>query len=246
VHDPNGGKFAQMENYHSLVKKQTPHPLRHMFGGFQLLQKLDPTELETRLKTMAALWEDMRKHTGPKGEQHMIHVEFGHFSSLSSFALFEKYAVSNADSLGMNEVEMTMLLDFWKGTLHDINQESDSEPPLDQVLVQIEELFAHAKRNGQRLSRVHTHPYGSFLICYDQSKWQSAEDAILKSSIAVPKYCLRDQGGNTPRDWAQHFENFEVPEIPKVIHVGGEAIYTNESTLTYDFDLSDPSIHCWL
>lgn len=34
--------------------------------------------------------------------------------------------------------------------------------------------------------------------------------------------------------------------MPKVIHVGGEAIYTNDKTLTYDFDLTDPDIHCWL
>jgi hypothetical protein len=34
VFDPNGGKFAQMESYHKLVSEQTPHPYRHMFGGF--------------------------------------------------------------------------------------------------------------------------------------------------------------------------------------------------------------------
>jgi len=33
-------------------------------------------------------------------------VEFGHFSKIEHFELFEKYAVENADSLGMNEVEM--------------------------------------------------------------------------------------------------------------------------------------------
>ena len=30
----------------------------------------------------------------------------------------------NADSLGMNEIEMKMLLDYWKGDLHDINEVS--------------------------------------------------------------------------------------------------------------------------
>jgi hypothetical protein len=37
VHDPNGGNFKQMEVYHSLVQDTK----RHMFGGYQLLQKLD-------------------------------------------------------------------------------------------------------------------------------------------------------------------------------------------------------------
>lgn len=39
VHDPNGGNFQQMEVYHRLAEKRT-EVTRHMFGGFQLLQKL--------------------------------------------------------------------------------------------------------------------------------------------------------------------------------------------------------------
>ena len=35
--------------------------------------------------------------------------------------MFEKYAVRNADSLGMNEVELQMLLELWSGELDDIN-----------------------------------------------------------------------------------------------------------------------------
>jgi hypothetical protein len=42
--------------------------------------------------------------------------------------------VRNADSLGMNEIEMKMLLDYWKGDLHDINEVSDSTPSLKEVL----------------------------------------------------------------------------------------------------------------
>lgn len=37
VHDPNGGVFKQLEVYHDLVSGTN----RHMFGGYQLLQKLD-------------------------------------------------------------------------------------------------------------------------------------------------------------------------------------------------------------
>lgn len=35
--------------------------------------------------------------------KHIIHVEFADFSNIKFFSLFEKYAVRNADSLGMNE-----------------------------------------------------------------------------------------------------------------------------------------------
>ena len=34
VHDPNGGKFKQMESYHQLVAKSESRPYRHMFGGY--------------------------------------------------------------------------------------------------------------------------------------------------------------------------------------------------------------------
>jgi ADP-dependent phosphofructokinase/glucokinase len=46
---------------------------------------------------------------------HRIHVEFAHFSNLEFFKLFEKYAVRHADSVGMNEQELVMLLDLWEG-----------------------------------------------------------------------------------------------------------------------------------
>jgi len=97
---------------------------------------------------MASEWEKMRKIRGPKGEQHIIHVEFGHFSSIESFKVFEKYAVRNADSLGMNELELKMLLDYWKGDLKDINEKSDSTPSLEHVLEQTNQLFSEAKRKG--------------------------------------------------------------------------------------------------
>ena len=44
-----------------------------------------------------------------------MHVEFGHYSNFEHFELFVKHAAMNADSLGMNEVEMQMLLDYWNG-----------------------------------------------------------------------------------------------------------------------------------
>jgi len=65
------------------------------------------------------------------------------------------------------------------------------------------------------LSRVHLHPYGSFLMCYDTSKWQDARDAVIKSSMTLLKYCLRDNTGLTPDDWFTLVDNFNIPGIPK-------------------------------
>ena len=80
---------------------------------------------------MAQTWKKMRREEiGPNGERHVMHVEFGHYSNFEHFELFVKYAVMNADSLGMNEVEMQMLLDYWNGELGDINEEKSSQPTL--------------------------------------------------------------------------------------------------------------------
>jgi len=110
---------------------------------------------------------------------------------------------------------MKMLLDYWKGKLTDINEEGDAKPSMDEVLEQTKELFDLAHKKNYNLSRVHLHPYGSFLMCYDTSKWQDAKDAIIKSSITLPKYCVRQPDGTTPADWTNLAHNFQVPELPR-------------------------------
>ena len=61
-----------------------------------------------------------------KGD-HRIHVEFADFSSVEFFKLFEKYSVRNSNSLGMNEQEMAMLLDYWNGESN-LDDAKDSKP----------------------------------------------------------------------------------------------------------------------
>ena len=71
----------------------------------------------------------------------MFHVEFGHYSSNEAFALFDKYVVQNADSLGMNEVEMRMILDFWEDQSNDVNGVKDTKPTVADVLKMTDEIF---------------------------------------------------------------------------------------------------------
>ena len=99
------------------------------------MQNLDLDEAETRLSTMTEYWREARNdELGPNGERHVFHVEFGHYSNTDHFKLFEHYAVRNADSVGMNEVELAMLLDYWSDDFDDINEEKSSQPSLEIVL----------------------------------------------------------------------------------------------------------------
>jgi ADP-dependent phosphofructokinase/glucokinase len=61
------------------------------------MQKLPLNEAEQRLQKLEKYWKEL------KSKDHRIHVEFAHFSNLDFFKIFEKYAVTHADSLGMNE-----------------------------------------------------------------------------------------------------------------------------------------------
>lgn len=61
------------------------------------------------------------------------------------------------------------------------------------------------------------HPHGHFLMCYDKSKWADAEEAIFKSSITLPKYCVRESDGSTPNNWAEASNNFVLPTIPAFV-----------------------------
>lgn len=67
---------------------------------------------------------------------------------------------------------------------------------------------------GLDISRVHLHPYGSFLMCYNTNKWQNAKDAIIKSSLAVPKYCIK--GPESHKLWVTDADisSFDVDPLP--------------------------------
>ena len=79
------------------------------------------------------------------------------------------------------------------------------------------DLFEQASEKELPLSRVHLHPYGSFLMCYDNSKWHSAQEAIIKSSIAVPKYCQMGSREAKDYDWLRNPADYEIPDLPREI-----------------------------
>jgi ADP-dependent phosphofructokinase/glucokinase len=73
---------------------------------------------------MTSLWSELREKGAKNGLKHKIHVESGHFSNLQIYELYVKYAVENADSLGMNESELNLLSKYWSNALKDINSDA--------------------------------------------------------------------------------------------------------------------------
>lgn len=104
----------------------------------------------------------------------------------------------------------------------------DSKPTLVDTIEQLARLFKLAKAQNSSISRVHTHPYGSFILCYDESKWEDGRDAIIKSALSTPKYCMMTE------DLSAHVDNYDIPERPSHLQTPlGEEITIERLNLTY-------------
>jgi hypothetical protein len=89
----------------------------------------------------------------------------------------------------MNEQEMITLLDFWEGKT-EVGAAKDSKPTLASILEQTARFFEVQHKYGVDISRVHLHPYGSFILCYDTDKWEDGYDSITKAAVVTLEYCL--------------------------------------------------------
>jgi ADP-dependent phosphofructokinase/glucokinase len=183
-----------------------------------------------------------------KSGNHIIHLEFADFSSFNFFKLFEKYVVREANSLGMNEIEIRMLLRYWENPhKNPFFGDDNSAPTLNELLGFIPKFFSKQKELGLDISRLHMHPYGSFFMCYDTNKWHDARDAIVKSSLAVPRYCMR---GNSDIPLSEaDLHNFQIGDLPEWIELPypGQPprVQINKETLTYKFRVN-PEIECYM
>jgi ADP-dependent phosphofructokinase/glucokinase len=183
----------------------------------------------------------------------IIHVEFGDFASLDFFKQFEKYIIRNSNSLGMNEQEIKMILDYWEDPFLKSFEVSKQQPTIEEVISDIKKFFKVQKKKGLDISRLHLHPYGSFFMCYDTNKWNSGRDAIFKSAIALPKYCINGPSKTSlnaehlePEFLAGMYDIDPIPrEIPHPYDPYGEekTIKFSRDTLNYEF-LIDKDIEC--
>lgn len=145
----------------------------------------------------------------------------------------------------MNEQELKMIIDYWADPKNlDLRSAAESKPSFNEILDQLRTFFKTEKKLGLDINRVHLHPYGSFFMCYDKNKWHDAKDAIIKSSMAIPKYCIKDSAKFIDID--KHIDNFELGDTSQVDQIEGIDIKKDpENELTYSFDL-DEDIHCYL
>lgn len=208
------------------------------------MQKLSGNDAEQILKRQAELWQQMKSRSEDEKSKPMIHIEFADFNDEDFFALYDKYVIRHADSLGMNEQELQMALDHWNNK-QNLKEAKNSKPRFEDVIKQLKQFFEKSKQMKTDISRVHLHPYGSFFMCYDPRKWQDAKEAMIKSSLAVPHYCVHP---SERTDLVKEADTFELLDMPKSFdhpNRPGEQIKINKDQLLYAFDLND-DIKCYL
>lgn len=83
------------------------------------------------------------------------------------------------------------------------------------------------------------------MICYDPTKWEDAKEAIIKSSLAVPHYCVHPSEESDLVKEADYFEFVEMPD--KIMHpkYPGQYIEMKKDQLLYDFELNN-DYKCYL
>ena len=91
----------------------------------------------------------------------------------------------------------------------------NSAPSFEDIIFQLKLFFEKQKKLGLDISRVLLHPYGSFFMCYEQNKWHDAKDALIKSAMAVPRYCINPEFPDGKEDIMDHIDNFDINELPK-------------------------------
>lgn len=125
------------------------------------------------------------------------------------------------------------MLDYWEGKNVDA-AEHESQPEFTEVLRKLGTFFDVQEKHGTSVSRLHMHPYGSFLLCYDINKWEDGNEALIKSAMAVPHYSVLEFQLRE-----KHLDNFEVPPIPsKIVLPNGKEIHTSKDSINYNFMLN--------
>ena len=65
---------------------------------------------------------------------------------------------------------------------------------------------------------------------------------MIKSSMTLLKYCLRDSDNNVPEGWELTEDVFRIMQLPKKIDlssIGKDSIDVTSNSLVYGFDLND-------
>lgn len=150
-----------------------------VIGGLQLIEN---TETEDLFLSKAL---DIANHMKTKNIK--THIEMGDFHSYNYFKKLQTL-LSIADSIGMNEQELGILLCHLKKIKF---TGYPSKAPIKKYLDDLTDLIGELSANGYLASRIHLHTIYSQVICSDH-QWSDSLIAAARSSILAGQFACNN------------------------------------------------------
>ena len=163
-------------------------------GGLQMLDNF-PLDISLRRGKLQRLQRALASL--PRSTK--VHFEMASFTEELLLKEIMEYVVPYADSIGMNEQELTNLCSILE--YGNITIVSDPYPRVAKALDQLRALHTHLHAQaspGQRmLSRVHLHTlaYQAILVSKD-SMWQNMNGAVAKASLTANRVVCASNNSN--------------------------------------------------
>ncbi|PSN36343.1 ADP-dependent glucokinase [Blattella germanica] len=187
VHNDNNNPLvSSLEEFDKLLKNFSPNLF--VVSGLQMMDNY-PFPEGVREKKLASIQEQMKA----QASKTRIHFEMASFAEIEMLQLLTDYVIPYADSLGMNEQELTNLYNMME--YGNISIVSDSNPRVAAVLDQMRDIFhlmSESKTDlpgSRQLTRLHVHTLAyQAILTVKNSPWKNSRAAAAKASLTANRH----------------------------------------------------------
>jgi ADP-dependent glucokinase len=161
-----------------------------VIGGLQMMDNT-PIPIEDRKEKLSRLNRVLERL--PPGRPQ-VHMELASFTEEALLEAIRDLIIPHVDSLGMNEQELPMLLNYLNEG--GVNTRSESYPRVATILDQMRQLFKKLyKPTRGRLSRMHAHTLAfQAIMTRVGSNWKNSLTSSVKAALTAHRYtCGSDE-----------------------------------------------------
>ncbi|XP_049768707.1 ADP-dependent glucokinase [Schistocerca cancellata] len=184
--DVTNPTLSSMEGFDEVLDSFEPDLL--VISGLQMMDNY-PFEFGERMQLLARVREQMRSRPAST----KVHFEMASFSEPKMLHDLAMYIIPFADSLGMNEQELTNLQHILQ--FGNISLVSDSNPRVATVLDQMRHVFrlvlskGKGFRGNRPLTRLHVHTLAyQAVMTVKGSPWRNTMAAAAKASLTAHRH----------------------------------------------------------
>uniref|UniRef100_A0A1B6CF50 Carbohydrate kinase PfkB domain-containing protein n=2 Tax=Clastoptera arizonana TaxID=38151 RepID=A0A1B6CF50_9HEMI len=206
--DDNNPLVNSLEEFEKGLKTFSTDLL--VISGLQMMDKY-PFQIGERENRLIRIREQMisQKPTTK------IHFEMASFSEIGLLNELKKWIIPHANSLGMNEQELTNLVSIFQ--FGNVSFITDSNPRIAAVLDQMRQLlrliddFTSDIPNRRKLTRIHVHTLAYQAIMTDNSSdWINSDIAAAKASLTAHRHVCASPQVDVDRAMLIMDESFSI------------------------------------